>query len=298
MPFILYGTLLRMQSRRTLPPVVCALAAALLLGAPLPALASPTTVPLATGQAAPAGRASYLIDTRSGTVHAAEHADRRLPIASLTKVMTAYIALTHADLHDTVKITRQDVAYAVRGGGTSAYLRPGDRLTIKELLYGLMLPSGADAAHALARTLGPGVTAFTAKMNATARSLGMHDTHYVNADGLPTPSGDGYSTARDQAVLIRHALRIPAFTQITSTPTHSIPATAGHRAYTWTNTNRLLGTPGVIGVKTGFTRAAGYCLAFAAENADHTLIGVVLGSPTSSHRYQTARSLLTTAARA
>lgn len=283
-----------MQSRRTLP-LACALAAGLLLGAPLPALASPTTAATipAADQAAPEGRASYLIDARSGTVHSAEHADRRLPIASLTKVMTAYIALTHADLDDTVKITRQDVDYAVRGGGTSAYLRPGDRLTIRELLYGLMLPSGADAAHAL----GPGVQAFTAKMNATARSLGMHDTRYVNADGLPTPSGDGYSTARDQAVLIRQALRIPAFTQITSTPSHSIPATAGHRAYTWTNTNRLLGTPGVIGVKTGFTRAAGYCLAFAAENAGRTLIGVVLGSPTSSHRYQTARALLTTAAR-
>lgn len=275
---------------------LCALLLPLLtLTLTAPALATPRiSSPVATTSA----RSLHLIDAKTGEVRLTKDADARRPIASLTKVMTAHVILKEAKPTDTVTIAKQDVRYAERGGGTRAHLRPGDRLTVRDLLYALMLPSGADAAHALARTYGPGVPAFVAKMNATARSLGLRDTHYVNADGLPAPGGDGHSTAHDQALLAAAALKNPLFAEIAATRTHSVPATAAHRSYHWTNTNRLLGTPGVIGVKTGFTRAAGYCLAFAAENADHTLIGVVLGSPTSSHRYQTARSLLTTAARA
>jgi D-alanyl-D-alanine carboxypeptidase (penicillin-binding protein 5/6) len=125
-------------------------------------------------------------------------------------------------------------------------------------------------------------------MNATARSLGMNDTRYVNADGLPTPDGDGYSTARDQAVLAAHALRVPLIKEVAGTRWHDLDATGEHRSYSWRNTNRLLGTPGAIGLKTGFTRAAGYCLAFAGESDGR----VLLDESVSSRRFSTAEALL------
>ncbi|HEX4814180.1 MAG TPA: D-alanyl-D-alanine carboxypeptidase family protein [Nonomuraea sp.] len=265
---------------------------------PLPS--SPYTGPLRAAAPAAAvldapavhGRAAYLMDASSGETLFDKHAAERLPIASLTKTMTAYVVLKTAKPTDVVEIARADVAYAVNGGGTTADLRAGDRLTVGELMYALMLPSGADAAHALARTYGPGVTAFVAKMNATARELGMNDTRYVNADGLPMPGSDGYSTARDQAVLAAEALRNPLIRTAAGTRHHSLDATGAHRSYAWRNTNRLLGTPGAIGLKTGFTNAAGYCLAFAGERDGRQVVGILLGESVSARRFATAGALL------
>jgi D-alanyl-D-alanine carboxypeptidase (penicillin-binding protein 5/6) len=240
----------------------------------------------------PFGRAVYLLDATTGKVRLDKNGTRPMPIASLTKVMTAYVVRQEAKLTDTVEVTRADVRYAEEGGGTSADLRPGDRLTVKELLYGLMLPSGADAAHALARVYGPGVGAFTDKMNATARRLGLKDTRYINADGLPGPGSDGQSTARDQARLAEVALRDKTLAAITSTARFRLPATDDHPTYVWKNTNAMLGSPGALGVKTGFTNAAGFCLAFAADRRGHRLIGVILGEEVSSRRFSTARSLI------
>ncbi|TYB47186.1 D-alanyl-D-alanine carboxypeptidase [Nonomuraea sp. PA05] len=273
-------------------------ALALVTGLTRPASAHATTPSTAVATSmdgdAPAvyGRAAYLMDASSGEVLYDKSGIERMPIASLTKTMTAYVVLQAAKPTDVVRITRADVAYAEDGGGTTADLRPGDRLTVGELLYGLMLPSGADAAHALARAYGPGVQGFVARMNETARSLGMNDTHYVNADGLPTPGGDGYSTARDQSVLAAKALRIPLIKQVAGTRRHDLDATGEHRSYDWSNTNRLLGTPGAIGLKTGFTRAAGYCLAFAGESDGRVLVGVLLDESVSSRRFTTASALL------
>jgi D-alanyl-D-alanine carboxypeptidase (penicillin-binding protein 5/6) len=289
---------------------VCAVLTALAAGFSAPAFAQSTTVshashkPLFTAFDAPVtttapevfGRAAFLLDARTGEARLSKQADRRMPIASLTKVMTAYLVLREADLTDSVEVTSADVEYAESGGGTTADLRVGDRLTVENLLYGLMLPSGADAAHALARAYGPGVPAFVDKMNATARELGLRDTLYVNADGLPTPRGDGYSTARDQARLAELALRDPRFVEITSTARHSVTGTADHRSYTWTNTNKLLGEPGALGVKTGFTQAAGYCLSFAAERDGNRYVGVILGESASARRFETAGALLDWAA--
>ncbi|MGW4643740.1 D-alanyl-D-alanine carboxypeptidase family protein [Sphaerisporangium sp. NPDC004334] len=265
-------------------------------GSVLPA-AVPVALPAAARRAPEVyGRATFLLDASSGKALLDENAADRLPIASLTKVMTAYVVLREAKLTDVVQVTGADVSHADDNGGTSADLRPGDRVPVGELLYGLMLPSGADAAHALARTYGPGVEGFVAKMNATARGLGLADTRYVNPDGLPMPGGDGYSTARDQARLAAAALRDATFREVTSTETHSVDATDGHGAYTWTNTNHLLGDPGVLGVKTGFTNAAGYCLTFAADRDGRRLVGVILGEDVSSRRFSTAESLLDWAA--
>jgi D-alanyl-D-alanine carboxypeptidase (penicillin-binding protein 5/6) len=242
------------------------------------------------------GRASLLLDATSGKSLIGENATERMPIASLTKVMTAYVVLHTARLTDTVEITPEDVQYAEQNDGTAADLRPGDRLPVKELLYGLLLPSGADAAHALARTYGPDIGGFVDRMNATAKQLGLRDTLYVNADGLPTADGDGYSTAQDQARLAEIALRDETFRTVTSTRSHSLPESVNHQAYTWTNTNKLLGEPGVIGVKTGFTSNAGFCLTFAADRGGRRLVGVILGEEVSRRRFTTAEALLDWAA--
>ncbi|WP_214106861.1 D-alanyl-D-alanine carboxypeptidase family protein [Acrocarpospora catenulata] len=241
------------------------------------------------------GRAAYLLDASTGEVQFSKAPNRRMPVASLTKVMTAQVVLKEAKPTDTVTITPEDVRYGAQGGASVAYLQAGDRLTVEDLLYALLLPSGSDAAHALARTYGPGVSGFVAKMNTAARNFGMRDTRYVNIDGMPT-GGGGYSTARDQARLAQIALRKQELLKITSTRHHTVAETSRHGAYSWTNTNSLLGTPGVIGLKTGFTRAAGYNLSFAADSHGRRLVGVILGETVSSRRFQTARALLNWAA--
>ncbi|NBE94548.1 D-alanyl-D-alanine carboxypeptidase [Nonomuraea sp. KC401] len=279
---------------RKAPLVALAGAAALVTGvtAPAGAQAPPAVATVETDAPAVYGRAAQLIDAESGDVLFSKDAGERMPVASLTKTMTAYVVMKSTNPTDVVRIKAEDVAYAEDGGGTTADLRPGDRLTVGELMYALMLPSGADAAHALARTYGPGVKGFVAKMNATARELGMSDTEYVNADGLPTPRGDGYSTAADQALLAAKALQVPLIKEVAGTRRHTLAATGDHRAYSWRNTNRLLGTPGAIGLKTGFTRAAGYCLAFAGEVEGRRLVGVLLDESVSSRRFSTAETLL------
>ncbi|MDP9849929.1 D-alanyl-D-alanine carboxypeptidase family protein [Streptosporangium lutulentum] len=238
------------------------------------------------------GRAAYLFDATSGTVHLSKQAAKRMPVASLTKVMTAYVVLREATLSDTVTVKAEDVKHASANGATHAGLRSGERLTVRDLLYGVMLPSGADASHALARVYGPGNARFVAKMNLAARSLGLADTRYANPDGLPKPS-PGYSTARDQAKLADIALRDPTLRIIASAGRHAVTKTRSHRAHTWTNSNKLLGkAPGALGLKTGYTNAAGYCLSFAADRDGHRLIGVILGESNADRRFQTATRLL------
>ncbi|WP_062349837.1 D-alanyl-D-alanine carboxypeptidase family protein [Herbidospora yilanensis] len=232
----------------------------------------------------------YVVDLTSGTVPYAKHEDRRVPVASLTKVMTAYVVRRQADLDDLVTITAADVNHARSTGATHAGLRAGERLTVRQLLYALLLPSAADASNALARAYGPGKRRFVARMNAAARALHLDDTRFVNADGLP--AAGQYSTARDQLELTRVVLKDRVLAQIART---RVVRASGH---TWTNTNKLLGTtPGVIGLKTGFTRAAGYCLAFAARRDGRTYLGVILGDTGDLRRFTTARNLLSWAER-
>ncbi|WP_281427486.1 D-alanyl-D-alanine carboxypeptidase family protein [Nonomuraea ceibae] len=243
------------------------------------------------------GRAALVVDTSTGEVRYSKDAGERLPVASLTKMMTAHVVLQEADPADVVEVTAEDVRYAARGGAAVAGLRAGDRLPVRDVLHALLLPSGADAAHVLARTYGPGVEGFVGKMNAAARELGMADTLYVNADGMPT-NGGGHSTAADQARLAEAVLRNETLKSITSTRYHSVGATSEHGSYSWRNTNRLLARPGAVGVKTGYTRAAGYTLAFAAERDGRLLVGVILGESDSGRRFDTAQALLDWAATA
>lgn len=256
---------------------------------------------LSVGFAAPAhaavkapavgARSAYLVDS-AGTIHFGKRQSRRVPVASLVKVMTAYVVLREANLGDTVTITKADVRHAADNGATTAALSKGERLTVRDLLYGLMLPSGADAANALARKYGPGKGAFVAKMNDAARSLGLTDTAYTNPDGLPAPRNGGYSTAIDQAKLTQAALSDATFRAVVGAQVHKVAKTGAHRAHTWRNTNKLLGmTDGVLGVKTGYTNAAGYCLLFAGERAGRRIVGVLLGDQ-NERRFTEAQELL------
>ncbi|WP_240506394.1 D-alanyl-D-alanine carboxypeptidase family protein [Thermoactinospora rubra] len=271
--------------------LLCALVCTL-AGFAVPTAASPARAEARAGVQAGAppvaARAAYVADSE-GTVHVAKRADRRTAVASLVKIMTAYVVLREAELDDVVRVTRADVRHAAANGATAAALRAGERLTVRDLLYGLMLPSGADAANALARTYGPGKAAFVAKMNAAASALGLHDTRYANADGLPS---SGYSTAADQVKLAQAALRQPEFRAIVGRQVYRVAKTTWHSAHVWRNTNKLFGmSDGVIGVKTGYTRAAGYCLLFAAERDGVQVVGALLGDQ-DSRRFATAARLL------
>ncbi|MFE3452868.1 D-alanyl-D-alanine carboxypeptidase family protein [Nonomuraea sp. NPDC059194] len=264
-----------------------AAALALIMGFSPPTLAETH----AAGEPEVGARIAYVVDS-SETVHLGKRETRRVPVASLVKVMTAYVVLREGELGDLVTITKADVRHAADNGATSAALRAGEKVTVRDLLYGLMLPSGADAANALARTYGPGKPAFIAKMNTAARQLGLADTVYTNADGLPTPKGGGHSTAVDQAKLAKIALEDSAFRTVVSKKTYKVGKTSLHRAHTWTNTNKLLGrADGVIGVKTGFTSKAGFCLLFAAERDGRRVFGVLLGDQ-DGRRFTTADRLL------
>ncbi|MCA2223252.1 D-alanyl-D-alanine carboxypeptidase family protein [Nonomuraea aurantiaca] len=254
-------------------------------------ISSPAAAAQAADPPVVAAKSAYVVDS-AGTIHFNKRETSRVPVASLVKVMTAYVVLGEAKLGDTITITAADVKHATKYGGTTASLKKGERLTVRDLLYGLMLPSGADAANALARTYGPGNAAFVAKMNAAANRLRLADTRYTNADGLPVPSGGGYSTAVDQTKLAQAALRDTTFKTVVGRTVHKVAKTSAHRAHTWHNSNKLLTrADGVLGVKTGYTSAAGYCLLFAGERGGRQVVGVLLGDQ-DARRFSTAEKLL------
>jgi D-alanyl-D-alanine carboxypeptidase (penicillin-binding protein 5/6) len=204
------------------------------------------------------------------------------PMGSITKVMTAYVVLTTPglNLNQVVTVPSGIVVYDKKYDASTAGLVPGEKLTTLQLLYAMMLPSGCDAAYALASAYGPGLSGFIAKMNATAQELGLAKTHFADFSGLPAPSAFAtYSTAHDLVNLGRAAMRSQTFAAIVATRTYQVAATGAHRAHTWHNLNPLLGMfPGATGIKTGYTGAAGQCLLFEAKRGSTTLIGVVLDS--------------------
>jgi D-alanyl-D-alanine carboxypeptidase (penicillin-binding protein 5/6) len=201
-------------------------------------------------------------------------------MASITKVMTALVVIRAGGLNRSVRIPSFVVSYVQQHGASSAGLRPGDVMTVSQLLEGLLLPSGCDAALVLASVYGPGWRAFVRKMNATAVALGLRNTHFANFDGLGWPTEfSTYSTPKDLITLGLAAMRLPAFRAIVRQRSYYVAPTAQHHAYRWQNTNQLLGSyPGAFGIKTGHTLGAGYCLLFEAQRSGRTLIGVVLYS--------------------
>jgi len=225
-------------------------------------------------QAGMSAKAACLIELHSGRVLYALNADAPLPMASTTKVMTALLALEKAQLSEPV--TCGDASYGVPG--TSIYLGVGEILTMEEMLQGLMLSSGNDAATAIAEHIGGSVQGFADLMNARALELGATNTHFVNPHGLP--NGEHYTSARDLARIACQAMKLPDFRRIVSTQRASIPWEGRDYNRQLRNKNRLLGEyPGATGIKTGYTRAAGRCLVFGAQRNGLEIVGVVLGCP-------------------
>jgi serine-type D-Ala-D-Ala carboxypeptidase (penicillin-binding protein 5/6) len=254
--------------------------------APRPAVsARPATPPLVvTG--APSNvqlKAGALEDATTGTLLWSQGLTTELPMGSITKVMTALVVIDSGDLDldRQIQVPPAVVGYVNQYGGNSAGLQPGDVLTAQELLEALLLPSGCDAAYTLAAAYGPGMPAFLAKMNATARALGMLHTHFTSPDGLPYPTEvSTFSTAADLITLGQAAMESPVFSAIVAQPNYTIPAGPGHRQYSWANDDQLIGSyPGADGIKTGYTDVALHCLLFEATRDGLTLIGVVLGAP-------------------
>ena len=219
-------------------------------------------------------KAAVLIEKNTGRVLYRRNEETALPMASTTKVMTALLALEEGNLDDVVTVSRN--AFGVPG--TSIYLSEGEKITLRDLLYGLMLASGNDAAVAIAEHIGGSVDAFCCRMTERAAELGCQNTVFLSPNGLPTPGH--HTTAYDLALIAREAMKNADFRRIVSTQHATIPWHGHDYDRVLTNKNRLLSAyPGALGIKTGYTRAAGRCLAFAAERDGMTLIGTVLACP-------------------
>ena len=217
-----------------------------------------------------AARAAILIDGESGRALYALNADTRCPVASTTKIMTALLALERCGLDEIV--TASDNASGVPG--TSIYLGVDEQLTMRDMLLGLMLRSGNDAAVAIAEHISGDTERFAQLMNARAAALGA-DANFVTPNGLDAPGHA--ATARAMALIAREALSIEAFREIVSTQRAVIPWRDSEYSRVLVNKNRLLREyEGATGVKTGFTSAAGRCLVFSAKRDGMELIGVVL----------------------
>lgn len=225
----------------------------------------------ALSQGESSARAACILDMTTGRVLFEKNMHERLPMASTTKVMTALLALENGRLEDSVTCSRN--AFGV--SGTSIYLAEGETLTLEEMLLGLMLSSGNDAAVAIAEHIGGSVDGFAQMMNARAKEIGAMNTSFVNPHGLPA---DGhYTTAHNLALIAREAMGNDTFRRIVSTRQASIPWAGRTYNRILKNKNTLLSSyAGATGVKTGYTSKAGRCLVFGAQREGMEIVGVVL----------------------
>ncbi|HTJ67675.1 MAG TPA: serine hydrolase [Actinospica sp.] len=257
-----------------------------------------TAKPAATGPGTITAPYAEIEDDATGTELWGQSENTEVPMGSITKIMTAIVVLQSSglDLNQLVTVPDGITAYDEKYGASTAGLVPGQQLTTLDLLYALLVPSGCDAAYTLAQAYGPGLDGFIAKMNTTAAALGLANTHFTDFSGLPDPTETStYSTPSDLIKLGRYAMRIPLIAQIVKTTSYQVAAVSGeHPAFSWNTTNPLFasGYPGIEGIKTGNTDAAGDCLLFEAYQGSEDVIGVVLGDPSWSVVTTDAESLL------
>lgn len=265
----------------------CLAAAAALLLAHAPAApasaASPTRGKPSFGPEFPDGsvpkppqirsHAAVLMEAETGRLLFQLNAFQRRAPASTTKIMTAIVALERGNLNDVVTVSK----YAASIHGSSMRLRAGMQYTLDDLLYGMLMLSGNDAATAIAEHIGGSVQGFAELMNRKAVEIGAVNSHFVNPHGLDHPNH--YTTAYDLAVMTRYAMRLPYFAQAVSTRSKTVSPENQPREWTLSNTNRLLWSyEGASGVKTGTTGSAGNCLVASATRDSVTLYSVVLNS--------------------
>ncbi|MFE2964806.1 D-alanyl-D-alanine carboxypeptidase family protein [Streptomyces sp. NPDC059340] len=250
-----------------------------------------------------AAAGGYVMNNGTAQTLYTKAADTQRSTGSTTKIMTAKVVLSQPNLNLDAKVTIQKAYsdYIVANTASSAHLIVGDKVTVRQLLYGLMLPSGCDAAYALADKFGSGSTraarvkSFIGKMNTTARSLGMTKTKFDSFDGIG--NGNNYSTPRDLTKLASSAMKSTTFRTVVKTKSYTaktVTKTGSIRTMAaWTNTNTLLSSySGTIGVKTGSGPEAKYCLVFAATRNGKTIIGTVLASTSITQRATDATKLL------
>lgn len=224
---------------------------------------------------------AIVMDMKTGRVLYEKHAYVKKAMASTTKIMTAIITLEKGNLEEVVTVSKK----AAGIWGSSINLKAGEQLKLGELLYGLMLKSGNDAAIAIAEHIGGSVEGFCEMMNQKALDLGAENTRFTSPHGLDMP--DHYTTAYDLALITRYALNNPVFSKIVSTENINVGGRAMH------NTNEMLGAyQGADGVKTGYTGQAGRCLVASATRDNRRLISVVLGSPSRNARAQSSKNIL------
>lgn len=219
-------------------------------------------------------KAAALIDVESGRLLYSKQGDTPMLIASITKIMTAIVAIEHGRLSDLVKVS--DNAYGKEG--SSLYLQQGEEMSLEHLLYGMMLRSGNDAATAIAEHVGGSVEGFVHLMNEKATQIGMTNSHFVNPHGL---DAEGHqASANDMAKLTAYALHNPIFREIVSTSVKTAPNPNEKWDYRWRNKNKMLHLyEGADGVKTGYTKAAGRTLVSSATRNGQQLVVVTLNDP-------------------
>jgi D-alanyl-D-alanine carboxypeptidase (penicillin-binding protein 5/6) len=247
-------------------------------------------------------KGGFLMNSANGKTLFTKAADTKRLTASTTKIMTAKVVLSQSNLNLNTKVTiRKEVSdYIVSKGASSARLIVGDKVTVRQLLYGMMLPSGCDAAMALADKFGSGSTvkartkSFIGKMNTMAKSLGMTNTHFDSFDGIS--NGSNYSTPRDLTKLARSTMKSSTFKTVVKTKSYTaktITKTGSTRTMAaWKNTNTLLGWNGTLGVKTGSGTEAKYCLVFAATKNGESVMGAVLTAPSEANRTTDVKKLI------
>ncbi|WP_139489248.1 D-alanyl-D-alanine carboxypeptidase family protein [Brevibacillus dissolubilis] len=232
---------------------------------------------------APHAKSAVLIEADSGTILYEKNANEKLPPASITKVMTMLLAMEaieRGELKLTDKVRTSE--HAASMGGSQIFLQPGEEMSVEDMLKGIAIASGNDAAVAMAEHLAGTEEAFVAKMNERAKQLGMKNTHFVNPNGLPSP--DHYSSAMDIAIMSRELLKHEHITKYTGSYQDYLRKDSSN-PFWLVNTNRLVRFyQGVDGLKTGYTSEAKYCLTATAKRNNMRLITVVLGEPDTKTR--------------
>ncbi len=215
---------------------------------------------------------AVLIEQKSGRILFEKDAHTKRRIASITKIMTAILAIESGKMNQYVKVSEK----ATRAEGSSVYLKPGEKIKLQDLVYGLMLRSGNDTAVAIAEYIGGSVDGFAYLMNQKAREIGMYNTHFANPHGLDDHE-DHYSTAYDMAILMRYAMQNKTFQKISGTKVYRAPNPTEDWDRIWKNKNRLLTKyKYATGGKTGYTKRAKRTLVTTATKGDMNLIAVTL----------------------